>query len=63
MRIMIRLINQGYEESEMFGVDLEAMLANNPTVLDFKRQFIAMQKTILDLEHRVEELERELKSK
>ena len=45
----------------MFGVDLEAMLANNATVLDFKRQFIAMQQAIQDLEHRVEELEKELK--
>ena len=60
---MIRLVNQGYEEGEMFGIDVETMLATNKTIMDYRAQFEAMQKLLIDLEHRVEKLETELKNK
>lgn len=39
------------------GTSLEDYLATNPIVLDFKKQFAAMQTLLIELEHRIEGLE------
>lgn len=46
-----------------FSMQLEEAIKGNSTVQEFKRQFEAMQAAILDLEHKVEQLEKKLKDK
>lgn len=46
----------------LFNMELENLLKTNPTIQEFKKQFDFMQKTILDLEHRMEELEKKIKN-
>lgn len=41
----------------MFGIDLEKAVKESPMFKQLKDEFLAMQRAILDLENRVEELE------
>lgn len=44
-----------------FDNQLKDLLANNEIVQDFKKQFLVMQQAIIDLEHKLEEIEKILK--
>lgn len=44
-----------------FSNSVEDLLASNPVVLQFKKEFMAMQTLLIDLEHRIEGLEETIK--
>lgn len=51
------VIESHYKELNMFGIDLEKAVKESPMFKQLKDEFLAMQRAILDLENRVEELE------